>query len=293
MDKNIQCFGDIFLNLTEPIKFDKDCILRLAESDEIPDIEQIVKNICLGFNNKYPYYDSYSQKYLYYVLQDSSTALDLAFCLSSVDATFITQNFKSGSYQEISYNHIVTATFFHDNPIKFVQWESSMIIEINKIANNINKLFEKYDLNPKSDYFFINKALVDFYRLKEISVKSPFKTLGIFAILELLLTHKPEPTKNLDDSLNHQLKSKLELLNKRFETPIDFNYYFPGSKFETIIAKLYNYRSGIAHGFYEEFKLKIIDNDMSQIFVFLYELLKKTLIQTIIEPDLIRDLQKC
>lgn len=76
---------------------------------------------------------------------------------------------------------------------------------------------------------------------------SSFYVLGLFAILELLITHNPTLT-DKGDSITHQVKTKIPLLMKRFDIPIDTSQHFGECKSDTIWSQLYGYRSAIAHG---------------------------------------------
>lgn len=163
------------------------------------------------------------------------------------------------------------------------------IKEIQVLLNEIDSL-----ISHKDDFKYIHKALIDFSHVKELSRRNSFVIIGLYSIVESLITHNP---KRGEDSITHQLKTKLNLLNNKFENKINHLEYFKGpdsTKFETIIEKLYSYRSDIAHGDFADFnkKLKIIaDNETS--FNFLYTLVKELLKYSLKDPQLIIDLKAC
>jgi hypothetical protein len=79
---------------------------------------------------------------------------------------------------------------------------------------------------------------------------TPLWVLGHFIVWEALLTHNPDPN-DPQDSLGRQLRRCIPLLEHRLiaagEDPIDRSWA-PDMKLDRIIARLYQYRSAIAHG---------------------------------------------
>lgn len=141
------------------------------------------------------------------------------------------------------------------------------------------------------DYPYIKKSLSDFWYLLSVPKSSPFFTLGMFSIIESLLVHNSESVPIL-----HQIRSKLNLLNNRFEDhyKISIHEYFGEGRFETLIGKLYSYRSDIAHGDFSDFakELKVL-GDPKRVSGFIYQVLKSLLIHSLSEPQLIKDLKNC
>lgn len=161
----------------------------------------------------------------------------------------------------------------------------------------IHSLITKFN-GKKENYFFLSNAIDMFMQLVRIPEVLTLRTLTIFSILELLLTHKPK-IQGQEDSLTHQLKTKILLLNNRFSEKIDFGKEFNKEKKESkevaIISKLYQYRSNLAHGESTDFNsgyLEALENP-PKIQNFLYRLLKKVIIQALKEPEFIRDLRNC
>ena len=76
--------------------------------------------------------------------------------------------------------------------------------------------------------------------LKLLPSRSPLIFLGYFAILESLLSYPPK-YRDPYDFVVRQVKTKLALLNNRFDRKIDYSI-FAGAPAETVWAKMYNYR---------------------------------------------------
>lgn len=160
--------------------------------------------------------------------------------------------------------------------------------DINDVRNLLDD-FSKYE----DQFPIIKKAIKDFVELKALPPKSPFIIIGVFSIIELLLTsnNKSSPT------ISHQLRTKIPLLNRRFEIPLVFSKFFKGPDNlteEKIIDKLYNYRSDIAHGNLTDFEseLQILHSDKNTI-IFLKLFLRRLIRHCLTEPELIEDLKKC
>lgn len=146
--------------------------------------------------------------------------------------------------------------------------------------------------------FKIHKSLFgtldEYEMLKDLPYTSKFKTLGYFAIIESLVTRKPKAS-DPGDSIRRQLKSKMKLLNNRFEKEIDTDAYFQkGTNFDTIWGKIYDYRSDIAHGNAKKFgKEYQALKDRFAVDDYLNQVSRAVLKQCIIEPQLMVDLKDC
>lgn len=112
--------------------------------------------------------------------------------------------------------------------------------------------------------------------------------LILFSALEALITHNPLDS---GDSITKQLVSKINLLNNRFENPIDENILTNKISLDKFIKKLYTFRSAMAHGGCFKYDNFIENEQMGCWYV--KSILKKCLIQAIKEPKLIVDLSKC
>jgi hypothetical protein len=99
----------------------------------------------------------------------------------------------------------------------------------------------------KSKHPGIERSVETLQRLRRISRGTDLRILGLFAILEMLLTHNPND-KEIGDSLSHQISTKIPLLSARFSSPLDYCCFEAGATEATIWKRLYEYRSKIAHG---------------------------------------------
>ena len=84
------------------------------------------------------------------------------------------------------------------------------------------------------------------------------------------------------------------LLNRRFNTPLDFSVFGAGAVPATVWSKLYAFRSIIAHGKEPDFSSKLqLLKDARTATAFLDSAAKALLRQGLVEPELILDLQDC
>lgn len=139
----------------------------------------------------------------------------------------------------------------------------------------------------------IFKAINRFRDLRCLPRQSEMLVIGYFAIIESIIAHKPRLAESLD-SINHQLRSKLVLLSKRFERPIDLQQRFAGLAADPLWKQLYGYRSAIAHesNASPDSKypaLKGRDNVLS----FLNEVVKLLILLGLKDPVLLEDLKNC
>lgn len=140
----------------------------------------------------------------------------------------------------------------------------------------------------------LTRAFKRFEDLKSLPRSSELIVLGLFSIIECLLTHAPKGSET-GDSLTHQLKTKIPLVRKRFMRPLEYEMFFSsGAKEETIWTKLYTYRSRVVHG--EEVGIKgelEILRSRQDIISCLQETVKLLLLLALEESELLEDLRKC
>ncbi|NVL89547.1 MAG: hypothetical protein HWN69_00935 [Desulfobacterales bacterium] len=162
-------------------------------------------------------------------------------------------------------------------------------------VEDLKRISEYFELikQVKDSYSNLYRSFRSFEDLKTIPDMSDLKVLGYFSIIEALITHAPKLAEPMD-SLNHQLRTKVPLLRKRFEREISYQDYFERAKEENIWTKLYQFRSCIAHGaepnFSKDLNVLRTCNDIS---LFLQELTKLLLIYTLKDPGFVSDLKKC
>ncbi|MBK7133657.1 MAG: hypothetical protein IPH69_12800 [Bacteroidales bacterium] len=216
--------------------------------------------------------------------------------LSSLNLTVLLewQVLKNGPVY-LSIDSLLSKVFYHDyEKLKnhFLIIDQPYIEELKSIED----IFKNYISHSKNPLEF-KKILDDFNSLKEISIDSPFRFLCYFSILESLLTHNKQRSAS-NTTIAFQLQTKLNLLNNRFESPIDYRRYFkvPDTvSFELIIEKLYHYRSDIAHGNASDFDkdLFILKGKVGDALKFIHEVTRNVILLALKEPHLVKDLKNC
>lgn len=156
-------------------------------------------------------------------------------------------------------------------------------------------LLSDFEQRDEPNLAFIHKALRDFADLKYVPKRKPLYVVGLFSIIESLIAANQEGTTG--KSLNHQLQEKLTLMNNRFFERVDPADYFGKSdalQYKTVIKKLYQYRSDIAHGNVSDFSkdLKVLENH-GAVCTFLHTLTRRLILEALQEPELMRDLKAC
>lgn len=223
--------------------------------------------------------------------------LPLIFGLSRLDLTIILQSgIPNIGVGGLTYNTVLMSNFYQDSMLNIMLPQkkimASDILELQKIKNDIT-IFSKI----KNNFPNLQKALEDFDKLNYISILSPFKILSYFSVIELLLTSFNNNNR-VSKTIKEQLKSKISLINNQLETPINVSDYFSGpdtlSMFN-IIGKLYEYRNDIAHGNKSDFEnsLQLLKGNDGFIRNFLREVVKKLILFSISNPQMISDLKKC
>lgn len=183
------------------------------------------------------------------------------------------------------------------------QWLSSFFTDrefyepaITVASDEINNIFDNYtqinNINPEFEH--IKRALEKFNQLKSLPRNSELIIIVLFSIIESLITHCPS-NKNIDDSINHQIHTKIPLLNKRFPRKLDCTKYFGKTNEEDTWKKLYKYRNSIVHGEHPSLagSLKKVLKDRDTVYVFLKEAVKLLSLLALKEPIFLTDLKKC
>ena len=321
--KSFFFIGDLIkLENSIPVKIFDNFYIKPANEDQIKVIKGIIDNHINTTNLKINKYEtSYTKNksggysvgdlnkedWKYFIVESTQVqakkSLVLIFSLLSVDLSLLFEAIlfsydkktKLPLYGSFQFQ-LRTVNYFHDSQrktgvvpeVKFIT--KSLVQEIKDIEKKLSKF-------NSEEFPFIQKALNDFISIKDISANSPFKILSCFAILELLLTTYKQRTSN-DNSISNQLRKKINLVNNQLDDKIDFKKYFKGSNtntLETIIEKLYQFRNDIAHGNLSDFEseLRILKNQGENILYFLIDILKKILIFSLENPQLVKDLKEC
>lgn len=130
--------------------------------------------------------------------------------------------------------------------------------------------------------------------LSLIPAYSDFHILGLFAIIEMLITHNPK-LEDRGDSITHQMQSKIPLLSKRFAHKPKPGEFFGNASEKKIWSALYKCRSAIAHGGVADFgsgELRLL-KDARTAKAFLLDVVRKMIRHSFVEPVLFRDLREC
>jgi hypothetical protein len=152
------------------------------------------------------------------------------------------------------------------------------------------------------EMIFIREAIELYANSFDVHPSSSLRILGLFAVIELLVTHKPKGT-DTGDSLNRQVRTKLHLLANRFVNPFRPSTFFGIENDDLAWEMIYNYRSLIAHGGKVDFKVPFkrgvnssgaqqLKNE-KEVRFFLNEFTRQLLRHALKEPLLISDLKKC
>jgi len=146
----------------------------------------------------------------------------------------------------------------------------------------------------QEDFAEIMNTIKLFNSLRYLPQYNDFKILGLFSVIESLLTHKPKSTET-GDSLTRQVKTKVPLLLRRTSSSeIKYSEFFGGYDESKIWKTLYEYRSCLAHGTTPDFnkELALLKNPKI-VYDFLITCIKNLLVQALFEPQLVMDLKKC
>jgi len=129
--------------------------------------------------------------------------------------------------------------------------------------------------------------------LRHLDTSSEFVVIGLFAIIEMLITHNPK-LEDRGDSITHQMQTKIPLLSRRFKRELPTHSYFGDADDAKIWTAMYAYRSAVAHGGVADFtkKLSLLKNPENAN-NYLRLAVRSLLRQAFEEPELYRDLKKC
>ncbi|WP_300525087.1 HEPN domain-containing protein [Alcanivorax sp.] len=179
--------------------------------------------------------------------------------------------------------------------------------QIELLANESRKKYEAVDTRElvklKSYYGLIENdqaahgksrfVLELYFSSSSLWVHSGLLTLSLFSIIESIIAHKPRLTETLD-SITHQIKNKLNLLSKRFDSSVRHEDYFGEISYPKLWKKLYGLRSDIAHGQKYEFQgTNEILTSLENVNNFLDKVAKELIKLSIEDHELISDLREC
>jgi hypothetical protein len=162
-------------------------------------------------------------------------------------------------------------------------------------AGDVSELADVYPRLLKHDNSVVDlqTAIADYFTLREIPKRSSLRLIGLFAILESLLTHDPKPGDPYD-SITRQVTKKMALLDHRFECPLPYQEYFEDLKPKNVWGDLYGLRSDVAHGIRLDFKKKFVSlGTIENAFRFVQVATKSAMRRALEEPRLMADLRQC
>jgi hypothetical protein len=206
--------------------------------------------------------------------------LDQACRLSRIEIEFPVTMFPNEGYQTRGYDWWSSIWSAH------CYRPASVLDDV--AVNEMREVFGDL-LSVSKAFAQIKRASEKFLRLRRVG-DSELYPLGLFAIIESLLTHEPHGGY---DSLGHQIRSKIPLLENRMPAKLDYSCFTTKDSSQTW-SKLYKYRSLIAHGGIADFtsaELKALKG-ASETKTFLDRAVKSIIRIAMKEPQLISDLQK-
>jgi hypothetical protein len=178
--------------------------------------------------------------------------------------------------------------------VSAARWQESGAFFLDVAAEDVRTISHIHTQLQQHDpaVLDVNRLAIQLGQLKALPHGSPLRFLGYFALLESVLTHPPKPSDPYD-SITRQVKTKLALLDHRWQPRMDYSP-FGGANPDRIWTRMYQYRSLLAHGGTTDFtgELAVLVNHVQAL-----KLLKRTtkavIRQTLAEPQLLVDLREC
>ncbi len=164
---------------------------------------------------------------------------------------------------------------------------------------DLSQIRQNYEAVKKlpEDLGDIGRTLRLIRELRRLDLASDFRAIGLFTAIETLLVHNPSGV-DAHDSINHQVASKIPLLQRRFPRPVDFSSFFPKMVLkqpsaETAWRRLYDYRSRVVHGGPLDGRLKELRDSSGRVNEFLWETVKCLIQLGLEDPQFLADLKRC
>jgi len=235
------------------------------------------------------------QDWRYFVINFEGTNSELEMiqqaCLvmpNDIQVGFYFMQFGSAGGEGFGWQSQSIQTFYNSSSVY-----DGFVAEVS--IEDLQLVSETYSLLKElpSEYEHISRAFHRFMELRDILRFSELAIIGMFSIIESLLTHAPQLTESAD-SLTHQIRNKIVLVGKRFVRAISHEVIFGEIGEDKLWSRLYAYRSLIVHGEHVAFtrELRIL-KDRKTVVNFLREICKLLLITSLKEPVLMTDLKKC
>ncbi len=182
------------------------------------------------------------------------------------------------------------AVLFHMvSPVDLPAGGSTLSLSDIDRLNGLIELVQQVSANYPS----IRRSLDLFHRATRLDKSEGLAVLGLFTAIESLITHKQRSSES-GDSLRHQVSKKMPLLQNRLDVAFSGAAYFGEMSENTMWAKLYDYRSCVAHGSEPNFEKELAAlRRPACVYDFLRAAAKATLRQALREPQLLMDLKEC
>ncbi|MBV5292536.1 MAG: hypothetical protein JZU58_09295 [Curvibacter lanceolatus] len=168
-----------------------------------------------------------------------------------------------------------------------------IVVNVDQISS-LSSLYKRF-CSIKEGFEFVRSAVENFSALRGIPFGSDLIVVGLFSIIESLVTHAPRSNETLD-SVTHQIVNKIALLKRMYESPVSASVYFDADAKEDVIwKKLYRYRSSVAHGtpvVWDAGDFLILKNRYLVI-DFLFYNVRELIKLGLSDPDFLSDLRKC
>lgn len=297
--------NQIDISVELPFEFEKNCFIHKATNEQIQKIKKMLSEkvgaswfLPTQFYEYDAVMDGPSTKLLalpeaewrYYVVSTSDNGeaknnLHMASNISSapLEISALTFYLDTG----FGWRWGILQSYFERNPLPVKHIGKDELLDIADV-------YQSYISFEKEMYPEIPRAMNMFDSLSFLNRNSTFHVLGLFAIIEMLITHNPK-LEDRGDSITHQMQSKIPLLARRFQKKLDYRFYFQDGTEKKVWSALYKYRSAMAHGGVPDFasgELKIL-KDANNADSFLREVVKALLRHSLKEPQLYRDLRDC
>lgn len=175
-------------------------------------------------------------------------------------------------------------------PTVYRQLPSKQVIVDADTINAWQRALDALEQFDATTYPGVARAVDLFEHIGRHPLTDDFRVLGLFITLEMLLTHNPND-KEVGDSLSHQICTKVALLERRLDAPLNYTT-FGNTKSTAVWKKLYAFRSAIAHGGTPDFKGTLNTLQNPQVATeFLAEATALILRHALVEPALFDSLK--
>lgn len=289
-----------------PFSFAENCSIQIANADQIQKIKQMLAEKVGGGGMCLP-----TQFYECDAVRDGTSTSLLPLTEKEWRYYVVSTGDNGGTNHNLHMASNISAAPLEISALKFYLkagygWRSGVLqsyfeqfpVPVKRVGKDelldIAKVYQSYISFDKDMYPEVPRAMSMFDSLSFLNRNSIFHVLGLFAIIEMLITHNPK-LEDRGDSITHQMQSKIPLLARRFQKKLDYGLFFQDGLEKKVWSALYKYRSAMAHGGVPDFAsgdLRIL-KDARNADSFLREVVKGLLRHSLQEPQLYQDLRNC